>query len=278
MIPPDNIAVYNQISFPPMQTLESFLPLLQKEYGIYQRGCAMYYTDNCLYIYPAYDTNPNRSEPPVNIYKLPNRYYSGMFAYHTIQQDGSLHILSDTDSNSITTSGKGTENIGTIIITEDPNKKLDMLKNMTGAQGQFNYHDKLRVENKGVVGNTEGQRVFSYTDSTQNPFIMASKLASQDATIVVLGWKNPIPFIIKPGQKCIYHYVDNEGYKTQNGIIESIVYNFSLNGLSAEYYYNGFAIMQLRLTTDNTPSVIAPNAKSQGDFSFWTEIQKLAKV
>lgn len=248
---PDNKQVYPHITFPAMQTLESFIPLLQKTYGIYKEGVEYYFTNDTLYIYPGYKIDPNRNDPIVNIYKVPDNYYPGLFGYHSKDVDNNLYIVSDSIAKVEDKANANLENIGNNVLTLDTEKTLDLSRQVNGFKGTFNSNNLLSITMKNVEGNTTNRNKSIYLQGSSNPFQMSSLMMKDNKIEVTLGWHNPLPYLINPGQRCIYHYEDEVGYKTKIGIIESVSYVFDISTRTSDYIYKSTAILRLRLASDS---------------------------
>lgn len=247
---PDNRNTYQHLTFPPMQTLESFVPMLQNSPGVYKEGCEYYYTNNTLYIYPGYKVDLDRNEPVVNIYKVPENMFPGLFGYHSRDDDNNLHIVSDTATSIQDTAPGSLENVGNQFMTLNSENTLDLAREVNGKNGTFNSELMVTIGMANIEGNTKSKYKTKFISGSSNPFLMASNMIKDNKLTVTVGWHNPEPYSIIPGQKCIYHYEDVEGYKTKIGIIDDIVYSFELNSKSTEYIYRGTAVITLRLASD----------------------------
>ena len=248
---PDNQQVYPSLIIPPMQTLESFIPMLQNHPGIYKEGLEYYYTNNTLFIYPGYKVDPNRSDSIVNFYKVPKDTFPGMFGYQYKDKDSNLHIVTDTDIEINDTSPTSLENIGNHVVTLDTEKSLDLTRDVNGKKGSFNRNNLVSIALQNIEGNTPNKYKTTYVQGSSNPFQMASQILKDNKLEITLGWHNPLPFSINPGQRCIYHYEDEVGYKTKLGIIDAVSYTYSLNSRNSSYIYHGEAIVRLRLASDS---------------------------
>ena len=248
---PDNKNTYTHLTFPPMQTLESFIPMLQKSPGIYKEGCEYYFTNHTLYVYPGYKVDLNRQEPVVNIYKVPANMFPGLFGYHSKDEDGNLHIVSDTETEVNDTANASLENVGNQFMTLNSENTLDLARSVNGKIGNFNQNLMMTIGMENIEGNTKSKFKTTFVQGSSNPFLMASNMIKDNKISVTLGWHNPTPYLIIPGQRCIYHYEDQEGYKTRVGIIDDIVYSFEVNSKTTEYVYRGTAVITLRLASDS---------------------------
>lgn len=281
---PDNTTTYKQITFPPMQTLASFLPMLQKYPGIYNEGCEFYYTNKTLYIYPGYKADLDRKEPIVNIYKVPTNMFPGLFGYSSVDKDNNLHIVSDTDVEINDTANQSLENIGNHIVTYNAETTLDLSRKVNGKIGNFNKENLVSIGMTDIEGNTKEKYKTVYIQGSSNPFTMASNMIKNNKLEVRLGWHNPIPYSISPGQRCIYHYEDQEGYKTRIGIVDNIVYSYEVNSRPSVYIYRGTAILTLRLASDSEQLVSGNDStktsknKSSGLLDFLSGDFSLSKI
>ena len=252
IVKPDNQQKYDHITFPPMQTLESFIPMLQKYPGIYKEGCEYYYTNKTLYIYPGYKADLYReNDPIVNIYKVPTDMFPGLFGYAHKDNNNDIHIVSDTDVKIDDKTNQSLENVGNSVITLNAESTLDIARKVNGKIGNFNNDIVMSINMENVEGNTKSKFKTKYIQGSSNPFLMASNMIKDNRLEITLGWHNPIPYMIQPGQRCIYHYEDQEGYKTRVGIIDNIIYSYEVNSRTSVYIYRGTAILTLRLASDS---------------------------
>lgn len=252
IVEPDNTQKYEHITFPPMQTLESFIPMLQKYPGVYKEGCEYYYTDKTLYVYPGYKTDLYREKDPiVNIYKVPTDMFPGLFGYAYRDSNNDVHIVSDTDTEVNDKANVSLENVGNSVITLNAESTLDISRKVNGKIGNFNNDIIMSINMTNVGGYTKSKYKTTYIQGSSNPFLMASDMIKDNKIEVTLGWHNPIPYLVLPGQRCIYHYEDQEGYKTRTGIIDSIVYSYEVNSRTSVYIYRGTAVLTLRLASDS---------------------------
>lgn len=248
---PDNKQVYPSLIIPPMQTLESFIPMLQNYPGIYKEGIEYYYTNNTLYIYPGYKVDPLRNDPIVNFYKVPKDTFPGLFGYQHRDKDKNIHIVTDTDIEINDNAPTSLENIGNHVVTLDTEKSLDLTRTTDGKKGTFNFNNLFSIGLTNIEGNTPNKYKTTYIQGSSNPFQMASQMLKENKLEITLGWHNPLPFTINPGQRCIYHYEDEVGYKTKIGIIDSVSYTYDCNNRTSSYIYKGEAIAKLRLASDS---------------------------
>ena len=252
LVEPDNKQKYEHITFPPMQTLESFIPMLQKWPGIYKEGCEYYYTNKTLYIYPGYKADLSREEDSVvNIYKVPTDMFPGLFGYAYKDSNNDIHIVSDTDVQIDDKANASLENVGNSVITLNAESTLDISRKINGKIGNFNDNIVMSINMENIEGHTKSKFKTTYIQGSSNPFLMASNMLKDNRLEVKLGWHNPLPYLVTPGQKCIYHYEDQEGYKTRVGIIDNIVYSYEVNSRTSVYIYRGTAILTLRLASDS---------------------------
>ena len=266
LIEPDNQTVQRQIIFPPMQTLESFIPLLQKDPGIYKEGCEYYFTNGTLYIYPGYKADPERDDPIINIYKIPDNYFVGLFGYHSLDEDKNIHIVVDKVVKAEDKANESLENTGNRVVTLNTDKTFDLNRQVSPNNSTHTSNNLLSVSMTNVEGNTTNKYNTKYVKGSANAYIMASDMIKDNRIDIQVGWHNPIPYLVSPGQRCIYHYEDSEGYKTRCGIVESVFYDFVPVSVQSEYIYKGEAIISLRLASDSE-NLISTNDTSNSSSS-----------
>ena len=258
MVPPDNQTIHRQIIIPPIQKLESFLSTLQNDPGIYTKGCGYYYTGGTLYIYPAFEPSPDTNNGIINIYKVPENMFPGLFGYCSIDKNGDIHIVTDTLPQVTDDATKSLETVGNQTITFNTDQMFDASRQIKGTTGSFSNENMLTINMEGVEGNTKDSYTINYVKGTNNPYAITSDMSENNKTTVIIGWHNPIPYLITPGKKCCYHYEDEQGYKTKTGIIDGVSYIFQINSRSSDYIYKGEAIIVLRLASDSE-SLISAN-------------------
>lgn len=246
-IKPNNTKIYKTISFPPMVDISSAFDLLHDRYGIYTKGMEYYYTNKTLYIYPGYDSTPDRTDPIVHIYKIPDNTLPGMYSYHHVDDEGNLHIVCDATVESIKHSEINAENEGNQIIALRSDTALDFTREVQGTTGKFTGTNLLTC---GLISEKTAKSSMTntkYTSSSNNAFKLASDIYKNNCISLTSSWKNAVPFIIVPGQRCIYHYEDESGYKTLYGIVDQIIYEFLSNSRLSYTLYSARSVFTLRL-------------------------------
>ena len=253
LVPPDNVMSWDHIVIPPSQGMNEIFDYLQYAYGIYMKGVDWYYTNNMLYVYPAYENNP-KIKYTADIYNAPEGSYAGLHSYHAVDPSGiRLGIVSTTKVNTKDISRPSAENTGTGFSFTRASSLMDRSVT-TNRRGTF-----INNNNSLVVGTTtdramsNGANNPTHTKTTDNIFAESSKLAKWSAVLIECGWTNAVPFLLYPGHSIKYHFDKNGRFITQQGILERVVYSFKKqHQISNGYSYAGNATLNLRADSDVT--------------------------
>jgi hypothetical protein len=248
-VPPDNTAVIPNLIIPPYQAFSECLLTIQKEYGIYLKGVGYYYFQGELYIYPAGESEMSFYDTThLHIFKAADTEYQNMEGYCK-DVDGSFQIITLTAQNVQSSSEKATENEPSGMIVMDANKAVDDLKEANSVNTNLK-EDNLEfvgVDNPRSVA-SEAQNV-GYAGLTSNiTDVMATVAAATSTDLISCSWLVACPHIIPPKQPVTFHYMDAKEYKTQNGVVDAIVYNLLRQGRPGNIIYTFNAGLALRLT------------------------------
>lgn len=256
MVPPDNLMVWDHIVIPPALGIDEIFDYLQYHHGVYMKGIDWYYTNNMMYIYPAYENNPV-IQYKANIYNAPDGSYAGMHSYHnSIPASNQLGIVSTSKVKTKDISRPAAENVGTNFSFVRASSIIDKFSTTT-AKGTF-----INNNNSLTVGSTTDRTISNnannpqYTKVTDNIFEESSKLAKWDAVRLECDWINAVPFLLYPGHNITYSFDKNSVFTSQQGILEGVVYTFNRKRqLGNGYVYGGNATLTFRADSDvtNTP-------------------------
>ncbi len=234
VVAPDNDSPLTNVMWPVGSKLADILNRLQQQRNIYSKGLAFYVTtkengDSWLSVYPAFDKDRNTSpveEGIVHFIACPPNSFFGGTRYHAYEDDDLLiAVVNPSGGNSLT--GEGAENVGNVQLAtkadgvidgigkvqDDGSTKVDPNKTMMLVQSQ----------NTGGLINKDSQHV-NYVGESSSVYESTSAMAAVNSTIMRVNWIQAMPWIIKPGHNCEYHYdSDNGEYKTQQGRVMKVI-------------------------------------------------------
>lgn len=245
--PPDNVNVRRHMIITPPKTFDDIFDFLQQAYGVYYKGLEYYYTDETLYVYAPYETDPV-SKSTVHIYNVPPGQYAGLRGYH-IKKEDDLHILCNSRTETKNLIELGIENDGNSMIMLRADTVIDEFRQVTNEYGTQVKQDNVvtadLLSDKAMVQNT---LVPKHTKPTTNLFAETSKVVKNNATMVALQWAHSVPFSIPPGQKIVYHFDDdNELYNFKTGRCESVAYQIQKTDRTDRPIFSCAATMILRI-------------------------------
>lgn len=298
MIEPDNKRIYNNLIIPPTMTFDETMMYLQDYYGVYNKGMSYYLTENILYIYPMYETNPSTRDT-CHLYYVGNQY-TGSEVNHAYSED-ICHIILSEFSNTKDMLDTGIENVGTTYIIQDADRIVDIAATIgessrinNGASGLGKMHiNELNtsvIDLKDITGGAtydayNPKFVFDYC----NPYTIRSKIHAFNRAIVVTSWPNAVPFTFKPGHKLYYHYdsedVENRNqeeatgaiakYTTKTGTCSAAIFKYRMCGrIGTELIHSCEASIILSIESDKpnkkptaSLSSVITNARSTKEFN-----------
>jgi hypothetical protein len=248
MIPPHNTTQYKHIHIPPnMSSYKVIFDYLQTKFGIYDKGLSYYYTDEVLYLYPAYDTEIERPDK-LKIVKVSPSTYSGLNNYHDLQGKV-LTIVSNTDIEHTTMSNVAMENEGSNKVYASSDRMLDGQvdpKTMTISD------TCLTISNNKSHSIVKNSAIPSYEEPTNNIFTKLSSLAMGNAEMITLGWNMARLYMLKPGTPIEYIYDGEDQVMMKSGILEAITYTTMLQlRKNDQFVYTTLATLMVRLSTDS---------------------------
>ncbi len=252
--PVENTKKYPVIEVPAMTELPALVNEMQTKYGIYKKGASCYYCGNTFYVYPPFDTEPEKNEI-VNIFRLPENSVDGGDEYYT-QEGEDLYIVSFSKVQAQNTAPASTENQGNAVTIKQADASTDVAREINN-DGKVTLNPQATIIAKVNSGNTTtGNQVNTkHGGTTANMFEELSKIAAGQMELIGLGWIHAKPWVIKPAMKCILHYddttigsgKDEDYYNTVPGIVTYAEYNLRVQGKPSERIYRWDA--QLALAT-----------------------------
>lgn len=248
--PPDNTLKWEHIIFPPYKGLNEIFDYLQETYGVYMKGIDWYYTNNTLYIYPAYENNP--SIPYIaNIYHIGKNMYSGLGSYHYLPANNLINIISTTVVHTQDISQAAAEEDGNAYSFLRSSTVIDNYTTTTKDGTFVNNNNSLTVGTKVDRMASQNALHLKYSKPTDNIHHQNSKLAKWDAVLIKCGWVHVVPFLLVPGHNIKYYFDKNGIFSLQQGILESVSYHLKpIQKLDTGYTYGGSADLQIRADSD----------------------------
>ena len=249
IVQPDNTKTYENFVIPPNMSFDQTMVFLQSYYGVYNKGMGFYYTDEVLYVFPAYETKPTTPES-AHFYYVGNNY-TGNDVNHAMA-DTITHIILNGFANEQDLQDKGSEMDGTTMIIQDATRVIDKATTI-GESGDRNrgatglgkvsineLNTSLFSARESDIGMTYNayQPVFQFDDS--NPYRLRTALNAYRRVLLTTAWDAAVPFTLKPGY-CIYYHYDGQNiakrdqeatisnsamYTTKTGICAAVSYTF----------------------------------------------------
>lgn len=247
---PDNKQVYTNMIIPPQMTFVTCMEFMQNYYGIYNKGLSYYFTDNTLYVFPTYETNPTTKDS-AHLYYAGEDVVSGVELYHAYSEDNMIHIvISSTPIIKDLVDG-GIENFGNAILFQHSDRIVDLYSSIGEGEGG----QRARMGMGKIDIKEPNTSVFSPKDTdfglskdtynivfkhTHNLCKEKSAMYAYMRSLVGFKWQNAWPDSFKPGYLIHYHYdgedidrredgdeldyADSAEYMTRDGVCESVTY------------------------------------------------------
>ena len=251
LVDPDNTKMYENFIIPPNMTFDQMLSYIQSYYGVYNKGMGFYLTEEILYVYPIYETNPSTSES-AHFYYVGNNY-TGIEVTHAFSDD-IVHIVLNGFAKERDLQDEGAEQQGTMVVIQDATRIIDSATTISeSTDSPGTGLGKVSVSELNTTSFTAGdndvgmkyatyQPMFLFDNS--NPYRIRTSLNEYRRTLLSVIWANAEPFVLKPGYKINYHYdgedVDNRDsesdvsasamYDVKSGICSTVRYTFRLAG------------------------------------------------
>lgn len=252
MVPPHNKKVWSKIDIPPMQDITTVFDFLQKNYGVYSKGLAYYYTQGIFYLYPAYETSSDKriQKEVTHIYNVPSTSYAGMHGYHFVDGDVT-HLVNNADVSTRDMATVGAELFGNYRLTMRTDTSLDLGRKVSGKSGKFSDDNVLGCgsrANRGMVNQSQGAR---YETASNNAYVMASEMAEYDCTLAASSWQMAELYSLKPGERVYYHFDGESVHDATEGVVDSVRYVTQISDRKSKYIYTIGAAYGLRLAPEN---------------------------
>lgn len=250
MIDADNDYNYKHIIIPTPMGINSVFDYIQEEYGVYNKGFCYFFTNDTLYIYPPYETQPEEVDSTVHIYNALEGTYIGLQGYH-MYQGKDIHIVSNSPVDTKNITDMGLENTGNAITHIRADRMIDKFSDTSESKSYIHDDNLSNVELNKQSTLREDALNTSYKKPAINTYKYTSELAKNDATFVVTRWDKCKPNSIYPGQRVKYHYDEKGKYSTKLGKVEYVKYEYIPEERKAEeVYMSCSAVLMLRLETD----------------------------
>lgn len=245
---PDNVHVYDHIPIKSYQPIAGVYPYLQKNFGVYQKGINSYVTDGVLYVYPAFDTDPDYDKS-VKFYQVDLNRYAGAQSYHKTETNLVSVVVANTPQV-VDLSIAGSENVGTGFIFTKASKLVDGMSTLDSVSGaQYTEETSLAVSLKNPRTISSDSNNIIHIPPTDNPFPHMSRILSQQASLMTLKWEGADPFILDPPHKAEYMYDKNSVMYSRKGMIEKAQYEIVFTQKVSTYdLFSCVGLLTLRLS------------------------------
>jgi len=253
LIPPDNTTSFHHLYIPPeYSSFNVVFGYIQKKYGVYDAGLAYYFTDNILYVYPAYDVN-TKTKHKLSVVKINPSTYAGLPNYHEIDPDTEdITVISNTNIIHKSMSNVSAENDGNSEMFILANKMIDGQVNVNGDNISLNDISVTCTNSKdnSIMKNSAIPR---YRQPTNNIFDKVSHISEANTELILTGWPNSRLYKLYPGMSVRYIYDDKDVVMSKSGILEGVSYQIQRSTVhSAEIAYSATASLLLRLELNAT--------------------------
>lgn len=252
LVPSDNTHVYDHIDVGSYQGISSVYGYLQSVCGVYQKGINAYFTDDVLYIYPPFETDPEYDKSVI-FYQVDTGRYTGNHVFHRIQ-NGNVSIVVNSQPQSYDLSIAGAENVGTGFIFNRASRMSDGFTAIDNNQGaMFTQEPSLSISLANSRTVTGGRNNMFQIHGTDNPFPAMSEIIAHQASLMEVQWMNADPFQIDPCQKIAYYYDRNGAMIKKTGILEKAYYRISkTERATAKDQFGCVGLLTLRLSPNET--------------------------
>lgn len=249
LIPPDNVLAYNHVTIPSLD-FSSIILFLQQRYGVYLKGVDFYVSEGVLYIYPPYENRPKHPQV-INVYNVASNRFAGLKSYHQYTDARTLNIVAAGGTSTRNIAEEAAENVGTGVTFTRSSQLVDNYVTMTKNGPVISQNNTVAIANKTNRSMRVNANNSIHSQTTDNIFLAASKLAQWDAVLVAFAWPQAVPMSMLPGAHIQYHYDENNIFVTRHGILESVSYEIlpkTRTGLGT--VYNCSATVQFRIEPD----------------------------
>ena len=228
LVTPDNDMVYSNLVIPPMKNMSNVFSFLQERYGIYSKGLSWFYTQDTIYIYPAFDTTveKNTAKGILRLVSVPKGTYVGCENYHLVYNKD-MYILSNTERQMSAMNSVGEENAGGARLSVNSDNTVDGFSTLT-SEGTLEISNDnvsiLQMTNKKGSMSSKSSNI-KYDGIRSNIFVSTSEMAMYNGTAMKLGWINAIPRSIVPGQVLEFYYDESaQIFATKKGRVQQVSY------------------------------------------------------
>jgi len=259
-VTPDNTHRYNRFVVPPSYKLATLIDFLQEApgFGIFMRGMSCYYTNDTLYIYPTYDTEPKHGKI-THLYNVGAMDLKGMENYHRVDKGGNYHIVLPGDIQHDASAQRDIENNLTgAVVARGSHIANDWLSINPAGTAVFNtnYGTLRRDVNLGIV-NKETASAGRLMFSQNNPYVLGSSIARSYVNRLSCVWGHAVPLAIVPGTPCVFHYdtlstpvpgqEDVPVCHTVPCVMEKAVYTFEITEMAGSRLFGCEANLQFAI-------------------------------
>ena len=253
VIPPDNQNKYEQIPIPPMLELSNALNFIQERYGAYNKGMGFYFSGETLFVFPAFENEPEQSNtlaPGVfNFYKIATNAYEGADCY--VAEEGSdYHCMVNRPVTITDISESSMENIGNAQMVTRSTTAYDVYRKVDEDKIMMNEDRTITVVGSEINAADTSMQNAKYTEPQDNVHQEMSRMAAGNCAIANVQLLGLDPYLITPNHPCVYHFEDQQTYKTLKGVIVGVISSFEYVGRPVDHVYNFNTALVLRLVPD----------------------------
>lgn len=228
IVPPDNPETFGSGDLGPciLEADSNFSNIgnrLQKTYGVYAKGCCYYYdlSRKAIYIYPKFETDPNKSAVPgvIHLVSAPNYALTGNGSNHK-KIDNDIYIFSSSQVQDQPLTTLGNEELGKIVVNKSDmttDRSSPVQEDGTVKRNTEETQVILTPQNKAADMSSSVQKT-TYVGTATNIYQYTELMAATNGSIFNLTWNMARPWLLQPGQNVLLHHDGAQrNYTTQQG-------------------------------------------------------------
>ena len=255
MVELDNSHQYDHIEISSYQGIDSIFGYLHSKCGLYHKGANSYITDDVLYVYPPFETDPSYDKTAI-FYQVDTGKFSGAHIFHKVENKN-VSIVVNTQPHSYDLSVAGSENVGTGFVFTRASRLTDGFTTVDSKEGAL-FTDQPALS---VILNTartiqKDLNNLFHIKATDNPFPAMSHVISHQASLMEVSWMHADPFQIDPGHSVKYYYDENETMILKTGIVEKAAFRLTpMQRMDTKQMFGCVGQLTLRLSPNSSKTL-----------------------
>lgn len=234
LYPPDNGRKYRNIIIPPKVNIANFFSYLQlaEPYGIYDAGCAWFYRDDMLTIYPPYKMKTER-KLVTRFYYVGNMGLPDNQTFHAYGMENTdianqTFVLINSPLSAVYPTDLRRETRPTAFNLYCDNNVINGINQVSEQyKGELVKNTKMYYAKEVSSTLRKGSDRIAYATTSGNIFRYLSILSESERAILKFDWSHARLGCIEPGGRIQFHYDGFGRTKMRSGICSSVVYTFT---------------------------------------------------